>query len=80
MSIVALAAIREALGPEERAEPAKVPLKGKPYVIYAPDLDHSTVRYTADADGFLEAAPEHVKALMRAGCARLPQAAPAAVI
>ena len=32
--------------------------------------DHSTVRYTADAESYFEAAPERVKALPRAGCAR----------
>jgi hypothetical protein len=46
-------------------------MKGKPHMMFAPDPDHSTVRYTSDADGHLNAAPEHVKALMRAGCVRV---------
>ena len=39
----------------------------RPHMTFAPESG-SMVRYTADADGHFEAAPEHVKALVRAGC------------
>jgi hypothetical protein len=51
------------------AQPAQVRLKGRPHMVYAPESG-SLVRYTADADGVLHAAPEHEKALLLAGCAR----------
>ena len=60
------------LAPPLKPEPAKVRLRApRPHMVFAPDPDHSTVRYTADADRFIDVAEEHVKMLMRAGCARL---------
>jgi hypothetical protein len=56
--------------PPKPAPPPKVKLKAKPYMTFAPDPDHSQVRYTADGEGHLDAAPEHVRALVRTGCVR----------
>ena len=54
-----------------KPEAPKVKLRApRPHMNFAPESG-STVRYTADADRLFDAAPEHVKALMRAGCARL---------
>ena len=53
------------------AMPPKVRLRApKPHMMFAPESG-STVRYTSDADAFVAANPEHVKALMRAGCVRV---------
>lgn len=52
--------------PAAPAKPATVRLRGKPGVAYQPETLH---RYHADAQGFLDVAPHHVKALVRMGCA-----------
>jgi hypothetical protein len=54
-----------------KPEAPKVRLKApRPHMTFAPDPAHSSLRYTANADRFIDAAPEHVKALLRAGCVR----------
>lgn len=41
-----------------KPQPPKVPLKApRPHMTFAPDPDHSTVRYTANADGHFEQRP-----------------------
>jgi hypothetical protein len=44
----------------------------RPHAALAP-VSGSTVRYVADGDGFIEAAVDHVEALLRAGCKRVDQ-------
>jgi hypothetical protein len=51
-----------------KPEPRKVRFKGKPHQMYQPGTG---ARYTADAAGYFDAAPEHEKPLTRAGCVQV---------
>jgi hypothetical protein len=48
-----------------RPSPPTVRLKAAPHSVWQP---RTGARYVAAADGRLDVAPEHVEALMRAGC------------
>jgi hypothetical protein len=52
---------------ETPAPPTTVRLKGQPHASYQPVTG---TRYVCDAQGFFDAAVDHVKALLRAGCTR----------
>jgi hypothetical protein len=56
--------------PPKPEAPPKVRLRGRPHGLYAPAPENPRVRYQADAEGYFDAAPEHLKALLRAGCVR----------
>ena len=51
--------------PARPALPPTVRLRARPHPVHQPATG---ARYTADADGFIDVAPEHVKALLGAGC------------
>jgi hypothetical protein len=56
--------------PAVLAKPATIRLRGKPWMNYQPATD---ARFHADGDGFLDVPPQHVKALLRAGCAHVDE-------